>query len=200
MPKKPMDYSKACIYKIACKDPNITDVYVGSTTNLSKRRYQHKSKCHNLNSSKYNLNVYKFIRDHGSFDNWNVIKLEDYPCASFEELTKRERYWFEELGATLNRCVPSRTKSEYHQDNQDKIREYKKQYYQDNQDKIVELRKQYREQNRNKIREYKKEYREQNKDKLKEKFNCECGGNYTRPYKAGHFKTKKHQDYLKSFT
>ena len=125
MPKKPIDYSKACIYKIASKDPDITDVYVGSTTNLAKRRHEHKSKCHNCNNKSYNLNVYQFIREHGGFENWNVVKLEDYPCETFEELSKRERYWFEELGATLNRCVPSRKKSEYREQNQDKIREYR---------------------------------------------------------------------------
>ena len=211
MPKKPMDYSKACIYKIACKDPNISDVYVGSTTNLNKRRYQHKKDCHNCNNKSYNYYVYKFIREHGSFDNWNVIKLEDYPCESFEELTKRERYWFEELSATLNRCVPSRTKSEYKQDNQDKIREYDKQYREDNKDKMREYNKQYyqdnqdkireyKKQNRYKIREYKKQYVEKNREKRLKKNDCECGGTYTLVNKARHLKTTKHQDYLKSFS
>ena len=35
-----------------------------------------------------------------------------------------------------------------------------------------------------------------NKDKLKEKFNCECGGRYTRHHKARHIKSRKHQDYI----
>ena len=213
MPKKPMDYSKACIYKIACKDPNITDIYVGSTTNLAQRRYKHKNNCQNLNSRNYNYYVYQFIREHGGFDNFEVVKLEDYPCERFEELTKRERYWFEELSATLNKQVPSRTESEYYQDNQDKIREYMKQYHEQNRDKILEKKKEYRQRNQDKIREYreqnrdkilekKKQYREQNRDKIlekyKQKFECECGGTYTLANKAQHFKTKKHQDYLKS--
>ena len=187
MPKKPMDYSKACIYKIACKDPNITDVYVGSTTNLAKRRYRHKSNCNNLNSSKYNLNVYQFIRDHGGFDNFEIIKLENFPCASFEELAKQERQWLEELGATLNKLVPSRTTSEY-----------KKQYYQDNQDKICEYGKQYHQQNRYKILERKKQRYEQNREKFLKKNDCECGGTYTLVNKARHLKTTKHQNYLKT--
>ena len=41
MPKTPIDYSKACIYKICCKDVEIVDVYVGSTTNLIQRRKSH---------------------------------------------------------------------------------------------------------------------------------------------------------------
>ena len=172
MPKKPMDYSKACIYKIACKDPNITDVYVGSTTNLSKRRYLHNSVCNNCDSKDYNLIVYKFIREHGNFDNWEVVKLEDYPCESYEELTRRERHWFEQLCATLNKQVPSRTDREYKQDN------------------------------RNKLQEYDRQYRKKNRETINEKHNkqidCECGGHYAVKNKTRHFKTKKHQNYLKT--
>ncbi len=34
MTKKEIDYSKGLIYKLCCKDPTITDVYIGSTTSL----------------------------------------------------------------------------------------------------------------------------------------------------------------------
>jgi hypothetical protein len=36
-------------------------------------------------------------------------------------MAKRERYWLEQRGATLNKQVPSRTKSEYYVDNQRKF-------------------------------------------------------------------------------
>jgi len=46
-----------------------------------------------------------------------------------------------------------------------------------------------------------KEYREANRDiinkKKREKFTCVCGGKYTRTHKAQHFKSKKHQKFLK---
>ena len=29
-----VDYSKSVIYKLCCKDPTITDIYIGSTTNM----------------------------------------------------------------------------------------------------------------------------------------------------------------------
>ena len=43
----------------------------------------------------------------------------------------------------------------------------------------------------------KKEYAEHRKDYFGEKFNCACGGKYTRCHKVEHYRTKKHQKYLK---
>ena len=47
-----------------------------------------------------------------------------------------------------------------------------------------------------------KEYRENNKNKIKknanEKFDCPCGGCYTRSHKAEHNKTNKHIKYLEN--
>ena len=39
MPKNEIDYSNTIIYKITCLDPNITDVYVGHTTNFVQRKH-----------------------------------------------------------------------------------------------------------------------------------------------------------------
>ena len=40
-----------------------------------------------------------------------------------------------------------------------------------------------------------KNYKE-NKEEVNKKFNCPCGGKYTKTNKAIHFKTKKHLKYL----
>ena len=45
--------------------------------------------------------------------------------------------------------------------------------------------------------EYKADNREIILEKKKEKFNCECGGKYTRTHKAEHLKSNRHQTYLK---
>ena len=50
MPKVEIDYSKTIIYKLCCKDINITDIYVGHTTNFIKRKNEHKSDCNNPNN------------------------------------------------------------------------------------------------------------------------------------------------------
>ena len=39
-----VNYNKSTIYKLCCKDTEITDEYVGSTTNFSRRKAHHKSK------------------------------------------------------------------------------------------------------------------------------------------------------------
>jgi len=46
--------------------------------------------------------------------------------------------------------------------------------------------------------DYQKKYKELNKIKLNEKFNCECGGKYSRTHKANHEKTEKHQSFINS--
>jgi len=112
MTKIKFDYSKACIYKIVCRDPEIKDCYVGSTTNLIKRRSQHKCACNSENSKGYNRYKYQFIRENGGFDNWQVLEIEKVDCKSKEELLRRERYYVEKLHASLNKNIPNRTKKE----------------------------------------------------------------------------------------
>ena len=51
-----LDYSNTIIYKIYCNDKNINDVYVGHTTNFTKRKHQHKLCSSNLNNT---LKIYK---------------------------------------------------------------------------------------------------------------------------------------------
>ena len=43
MPKSNCNYSKTSIYKIVCNDLNITDCYVGNTTEFTKRKSDQKS-------------------------------------------------------------------------------------------------------------------------------------------------------------
>jgi predicted GIY-YIG superfamily endonuclease len=53
MPKDNIDYSHTIIYKICCKDETVTGIYVGHTTNMVKRRCQHKSSCNDENGKSY---------------------------------------------------------------------------------------------------------------------------------------------------
>ena len=111
MPKENIDYSKTIIYKIVCKDVNIKDCYVGSTTNFTNRKRQHKNMAINdTNKSRYY--VYVFIIQNGGWDNFDMIEIEKYNASDHNDALKRERYWFEELNATLNKQIPSRTQQE----------------------------------------------------------------------------------------
>ena len=106
MPRKPIDYSKVVIYKIVCNDYNITEVYVGSSTDFTRRKYSHKTACNNEKNGRYNLKLYKNIRDNGGWINWRIIEVEKYPCNNKREAEYREEYWRNKLKAELNsyRC------------------------------------------------------------------------------------------------
>lgn len=157
-------YDQSIIYKLCCKDTNITDIYVGSTTAFKNRKYQHKRSCNNEKGKNYNYKVYIFIRDNGGFDNWDMIEIEKYKATDKRDLEKRERYYIESLKSSLNKNIPTRTIKEYQLNNKDKIKEYRE----NNKDKIKEQRKEYRENNKDVIKEQCKEYYEKNKDVIKE--------------------------------
>ena len=74
------NYNNGIIYKIECKDKNIIDVYYGSTTNFVMRKKCHKYCCNNIASKSYNTILYKYIRESGGWDNWEIKKIKDYPC------------------------------------------------------------------------------------------------------------------------
>jgi hypothetical protein len=190
MPKVEMDYSQTIIYKICCKDPNITDIYIGHTTNFTKRKNSHKTSCSNENDKKYKQYVYEFIRNNGGWENWTIVQIENINCKDKREAEATEHYWIESLNATLNSNKPyskckeepklykkiwyeekkdyilQKAKNNYEENKEQKL-EYQKQYALENKDKISDYQKDYRESNREKISEQKKIYREEHKDEAK---------------------------------
>jgi hypothetical protein len=104
------------------------------TTSFTKRKAQHKYCCTSiLISTKYNGNVYKFIRANGNWNNWDMIEIEKFPCVDKIEACKRERHYIETLKSILNTQMPLRTDAEYYESNKEVIKEKGKKYY----DKIV---------------------------------------------------------------
>ena len=97
MPKNKINYEDTIMYKLCCKDVNITPIYIGQTTNFTIRKSQHKSCCKNDVRD-----VYKFIREHGGFDNWNMIEIEKYPCKDSNEALRREEELIRIHKAELN--------------------------------------------------------------------------------------------------
>ena len=177
-----VNYGKGIIYKLCCNDPEITDMYVGSTCNFKVRKHGHKKKCNSENQKGYNSHVYKFIRDNGGWDNWSMVLIKKYPnVIDNHELLKKERKWLKKLKGSLNKNIPSRTKQEY---------------YEDNKDIIIERKRQYNEKNKDMIRKQKQQYRKHNKEQIKayknEKIECECGCLISRNHLSRHRTTKKH--------
>ena len=170
MPKQPINYDKTIMYRIVCKNPEIKDCYVGSTTDLKSRKQNHKNCCNRETSKKYNFNVYTFIREHNGWDNWDMLEIEKYKAIDQPDQAKRERYWLEFYGATLNSQIPSRTQKEHE-----------------------EYQKEYREENKEDKKEYNKIYREKNKEQI---VTCCCGSVCGKYEIRRHELTKKHIKYI----
>lgn len=168
MPKVAIDYSRALIYKIICNDPNVKDVYVGSTTNFKERERCHKKNCNIENSNGYNLKVYRFMRENGGFDNWRMELVEMFPTDNKLKLYKREGEVIRSLGATLNSKIAGRSVKDYNADNIVKRIEFNKTFWANNKEKGKEEKKNYYQNNKELIKEYGKEYYQNNKEKCKE--------------------------------
>tara|TARA_R110000772_G_scaffold2887_4_gene10633 strand:- start:4828 stop:5367 length:540 start_codon:yes stop_codon:yes gene_type:complete len=110
------------------------------------------------------------------FINPKIELIEDYPCETKDELHWKEREWMEKTDC-VNKYSPIVTREEYRE----------------RQNKAT---KKYREENRERKFESDKKYREENKEKINEKFNCECGGKFTRSHKSTHLKSKKHIKFI----
>ena len=132
-----MNYEKACIYKICCKDVSVKDEYIGSTTNEVQRRYLHKKRCSDPKDKGHNFRVYQFIREHGGWDNWELVVIADnLGCTTSRALLFKEREYIEARGATLNSKSPVSTDDDkkmytimYNDLNREKINEHMKALY-----------------------------------------------------------------------
>ena len=180
MPLSKVDYSKICIYKIQHKEIDEL-LYIGSTTDFTRRKYSHKSRCNNANAKYYNLKVYKMIRDNGGFDNFNIIVIKEYPCNNKREAEAEEDKVMREMKANMNAIRPYVSREE----RLEQKRDYQHHYRLDNKDKIKEEQKHYRLENKDKTAEHKKQ-----------KITCECGCVLTKNHLARHRLTKKHQDFV----
>jgi hypothetical protein len=157
---------------LCCKDPNIKDIYVGHTTNFNKRKNQHRVNCNNEKLS--NQCVYKYIREHGGFNNWDMFEVEQFSCNNKREAESREQYWIEYFGAKLNtinpytlcKDDPKMYKKIWYENVKDYILHKEKQNYQKNKEKYIERVKNYSQNNKEKVKQNQKLYREKNRDYL----------------------------------
>ena len=171
MPRKAVDYSNCCIYKIEHIDDDSL-VYVGNTTNFGKRKCEHKSRCKNENGNKsFNCKLYQMIREKGGWDAFKMIEVEKYECNDKREAEKRENEIMKELKANLNMVRSYVSKEEEKQDyqeyyikNKESIIEKSNKYYESNKEQISEKSKVRYLNNKEHIIEQHKEYKKRNKD------------------------------------
>lgn len=161
--------SQATIYHIRCKMTKRV-LYVGSSCDFINREKSHNHRCNNESSDKYHLPIYKYIRENGGFENYEIIPISFHNLNNIVELRILEQQEMDKHDGLLNCYYASRTKKQYESDNKDKIKERKKQYSIDNKEKI--------------------------KKKNKEKLTCDCGCIINRYNLTRHKKTKKHLDLI----
>jgi hypothetical protein len=169
MPKVAMDFSKTVIYHFVCQDKTITCSYVGSTTNMIKRKYAHKYSCHHNNHHTYNYKLYQTIRDNGGWTNWTMIPLEEFACENKTQQIIREQYWIDKLKPELN-CQAAYQPDEipiyqkkYRETHQEKQKEYNLIYREAHKEIRIQKDKEYYEKNKQERLAYQSEYRAKKK-------------------------------------
>ena len=181
------NYEDCVIYTIRSGE----HLYVGSTCNFVRRKFEHKSCIHNEKSKKHNFNLYKTIRENDG--KWEMKPYSVFPCKNKMEMNVEEERVRRELNADLNSYSCCGQNKELYAEHQKQYREKNIEYYK-------EYMNQYRIDNKERLNEYNnkrnKERYAKNKviisQKYKEKRTCECGCiiAYGAMYK--HKKTNKH--------
>ena len=166
---------KGIIYEIFQQtEPNT--VYLGSTLKSEERRMiEHKS-----NYKRYLNGTYPYI---SSFE---ILK---YPDAVIKVIATVEVESKQELRKEEDKYI-----LQYRNDANYKVVNVNRAFTTKNEKK--DESKEYYIKNLEKYTEQHKKYRELNKDKIHEKFDCLCGGKYTRTGKSQHSKTKQHIQYI----
>ena len=152
------------IYKIEFNEYT----YIGSTTNIKVRQYQH-----NIDLKNSNLLLYKKARD-CNISNIECILIEEVEVDSRLDLRKIEQNYINKYKSNLNsNCAYLTDDLKLYKKMTDKNKEanneYGKKYYHENKEILKEKRKIYTENNKEIIKEYQQIYRDKNKDVIKQK-------------------------------
>lgn len=189
------------VYKLCCTDITVPEIYVGSTKSLRNRKAGHKTKCNGYNVQP---KLYDYINANGGWDNWTMVTLETLKYNEKHELRARERFWIEQLQATLNAVIPNRTDSEYgivyRQTHAEEIKQKKHDDHILNREANLARMKQYQATHLESIKLRHQKYRTENavilSARKKERVVCECGINVARHYLTDHRQTPKHTKLL----
>jgi hypothetical protein len=168
------DYSQGKIYRLIC---NLTgEQYIGSTTqSLAKRLGGHVA------TTKCEKNQYpcksKQIIDRCDY---SIVLIEEYSCDNKNQLEMRERFFIESMDC-VNKTIPTRTPTEWYQENKEKQAEHSSKWNQANPEKHAEYNRKWRQANLEKHAEYNRKWRQANLEK-----NAEYKRKYYLKKKAEH--------------
>ena len=186
MPPGNEDWSNGKIYKIISNNPDIKEVYYGSTVQkLLTRMAGHRDSYTSWIKGKGGCCASSFyLFEKYGVEQFHIELIENYPCESREQLHTRENIYIRGYDC-VNKKSAITTREE--------LQKYNKQYKIDNKDKIREREKQYKIDNKERL----KQYRIDNKDRIniqhKEKITCECGCEILKCILKRHKNTEKHK-------
>jgi predicted GIY-YIG superfamily endonuclease len=86
------------IYRIKINDNN----YIGSTKNIKKRFYTHKTKYADYCNGKCKRKLYEMIYLNGGWFNIETEVIEEFTCDTQDEARIREEYWRRFYNANMN--------------------------------------------------------------------------------------------------
>ena len=184
-----MSYSTGIVYKIVCtQDSEI--VYIGSTFNLLRQRWQeHKRKYKSyLEGEGRCVTIFPYFTKYG-IENFKILKIKEYKCCrndirDAKHLHVFEQLWINKTKGCINKNSAFRIaklynkeynknniekKKEHYQNNKQRIKERIKEHYQNNKQRISERKKEYRKNNSERISEREKEYQKNNKERISER-------------------------------
>jgi len=189
------------IYKIIHNQSDI--VYVGSTFDTLRNRWQIHKYANTNNNKKSNISIYSYFKQYG-IENFKIILIKQYDVVDRKHLCMYEQLWMNKM-----KCINKNSSFQI------LINNYRKNYYNENKEKIIERVKEYSLKNKLKVKEYQNNYYNENKEllnekrnlysknyyklnkieiskKIKEKITCECGSIVNKYGLSIHQKSKKH--------
>lgn len=125
------NYKNTVVYVLKHKELDL-GVYVGHTTNFTRRKYGHKTACVSPKDKAHKQPKYCYIRENGGWDEWTMEIVEHTPCESMKEAIEHEKRVYEAMkamGVTLNNKYPGRTMNTWYQDNRERLCEKQRNRY-----------------------------------------------------------------------
>ena len=155
------DYSNTIIYMIHKPDSDL-ETYVGHTTNFDNRFKIHKTRFNGKDFPRCNLQLYKYMREHGEFTDYKMDIICYYPCNSKREALECEQYYIDLLKPKLNSTNAytsnedaiirnKKNKKIYYDNHKEKLLNYHKNYYKNNKEVYAEKGKIYKDKNKEAI-------------------------------------------------
>jgi hypothetical protein len=84
-----INYSKTVIYKLQCRNSDVTYVFIDSTTKPRQKKMYHIKNSENHKQCE----PYMTINKHGGWENWDMIILEKFKCLSKDDTKMRVAQW-----------------------------------------------------------------------------------------------------------